>query len=162
MIRINRLFMIVRRTLLVILLLILLLYYIQDWLSSSREINDPIKAVSADGEFTKLEIGKTMKIDNSKFTVDEVYVTTEHILLTYTYRSNPRNSWSFPSMTLKLETPDGQDLESHSAGSHGTSWGGRGYIWFDVPEHTVESATIIYDHYDRHFTLEIPLVKGVE
>ncbi|CAM3399597.1 hypothetical protein PALU110988_20570 [Paenibacillus lupini] len=163
MIRINRLFMIVRRTLLVILLLILLPYYIQDWLSdSSRGINDPIKAVSADGEFTKLKIGKTMKIDESTFTVDEVYVTTEHILLTYTYHTNQKISWSFPSMTLKLETPDGQVLESHSSGSNGTSWGERGYIWYDMPEQPVESATIIYDHYDRHFTLEIPLMKGVE
>jgi hypothetical protein len=160
MIRINRLFMIVRRTLLVILLLILLPYYIQDWLPSSRGINDPIKAVSADGEFTKMKIGKTMNIDDSKFTVDEVYVTTEHILLTYTYHSNQKNSWSFPAMTLKLETSDGQSLESHSSGSHSTSWGERGHIWYDAPNKAVDSATIIYDHFDRHFTLEIPLMKG--
>lgn len=162
MIRINRLNKIVRRTLLVTLVIILLLYYIQDWLSNSRGINDPIKEVSADGEYTKMKIGKTMKIDESTFTVDEVYVTAEHILLTYTYHSNQKVSWSFPSMSLKLETPDGQDLESHSSGSNGTSWGERGYIWYDMPDKPVDSATIVYDHYDRHFTLEIPLLKGVE
>jgi hypothetical protein len=162
MIQIKRVVMIVRRTILLVLIAILLLHYIQKWTSNNdRGINDPVKLVQADGEFTKIFIGKTINIDEDTFTADDVYVTTKQILVTYTYRSkHNKYTWSFPAMSLKLETPDGQKLESHNAGSSGTTWGERGYISYSLPDKSADYATLIYDQYDRLAKLEIPLIKA--
>jgi hypothetical protein len=162
MIEIERVVMIVRRTILLVLIAILLLHNIQNWtLNNNRGINDPIKAVQADGAFTKILIGKSFNIDEDTFTADEVYVTTKQILVTYTYRAKQNKyAWSFPAMTLKLETPDGQKLLSHNASFNGTSWGGRGYISYSLPDKSADYATLIYDLYDRFAKLEIPLIKA--
>jgi hypothetical protein len=162
MMRFGRVVMIIRRTILLVLIVILLPHYIQKWpLNNDRGINDPIREVQADGAYTKMTIGKTFKIDEDTFTADEVYVTSKQILVTYTYRvTQNKYAWSFPAMTLKLETPDGQRLVSHNAGSSGTSWGERGYISYSLPDKPVDYATLIYEQYDRFAKLEIPLIKA--
>jgi len=161
MIQIERVVMIVRRTILLVLIVILVPHYIQKWIpNNDRGINDPIKEVQADGAYTKIYIGKTFNIDEDTFTADDVYVTTKQILVTYTYRvTQNKYAWSFPAMALKLETPDGQKLQSHNSGSSGTIWGERGYISYSLPDKSADYATLIYDQYDRVAKLEIPLIK---
>jgi hypothetical protein len=164
MFRIERLVKVVRRTILLVLIVIILQHYVQKWThNNDRGINDPIKEVQADGAFTKISIGKTFDIDEDTFTADDVYVTSKQILVTYTYRAkHNKYAWSFPAMILKLETPDGQKLESHNAGSSGTTWGERGYISYNLPNKPVDYATLIYEQYDRFAKLEIPLIKAGE
>ncbi|MFC4810472.1 hypothetical protein [Paenibacillus sp. GCM10023250] len=160
--RTRRILAIVRRTLLVVLALLLLPYYIERWTQErSRGINDPNEVVRADGTFIEIPLGKPMAIDEDTFTVDEVYVNDEHILITYTYRSSiTRNSWSLPTTMFKLRLPDGQVLENHDAGSSGYPGGERGYLWYDAPKMPATRAKLVYEQYDRRAELEIPLAEG--
>jgi len=153
-----------RRTIIVVLVMILSMHYIQQWADSGRRgINDPMKELEADGAVASIPLGKSFAIDNDTFTADAVYATSKQILVTYTYRAKQRKvSWSFPEMSLKLVTPDGQELTGHSGGSSGTSWGERGYVSFDLPELPADRATLVYDLYDRHAQLELPLPQAGE
>ncbi|EFM12501.1 hypothetical protein PaecuDRAFT_0012 [Paenibacillus curdlanolyticus YK9] len=156
---------IIRRVLLVVLILLLLPHYIGRWSTNKGwGINDPLQALKADGGImTEIPIGQSFKIDDDTFTAETVYVTSKQILMTYTYRvKQTHNAWSFPAMSLKLVTPDGQQLDSRDAGSHGTSSGSRGYIAYSLPDLPVDHATIVYDWYDRKAQLDISLVKAGE
>lgn len=134
-------------------------HFVLKWINDgSRGINDPLAEVKADGTYATLNIGKTMTIDRDTVTVDKVYVTEKRIMVTYTYRNHHgRRAWSFPGMSLKLETQDGQQLQSHDAGSSGKSWGERGYVSYDLPKQPADTATLVYDMYDRYAKLDIPL-----
>ncbi|SFJ69364.1 hypothetical protein SAMN02799624_05530 [Paenibacillus sp. UNC496MF] len=160
--RTRRVLAIVRRTLLVFLALVLLPYYIERWTQErGRGINDPMEAVHADGTYMRIPVGRPMAIDEDTFTVDEVYVDDEHILVTYTYRSTiTRNSWSLPTTAFKLRLPDGQLLENHESGSSGFPGGQRGYLWYDAPKTPATRATLFYELYDRKAELDIPLAEG--
>jgi hypothetical protein len=153
--------MVVRRMLLVVLLVILVPHFFMKWIPfHEREVN-PIKELQADGEVTQIKVGKTVNIDDDRFTVDRVYVTSKQIVITYTFRREPSKfSWSFPTMALKLVMPDGEKLESHGGGSGGTRYGERGSISYSIPTKPASSAKLIYDIYDRYSEIEIPLTDG--
>lgn len=114
-----------RRTILVVLVLILMAHHIQNWTcDKDRGMDDTIQALQADGPVTKITVRKCFPIDRDTFTADFVYVTPKQIVVTYAFRAEQKKSvWSFPTMSLKLVTPDGQQLLSHQAGSSGTTWG---------------------------------------
>ncbi|MFC5472266.1 hypothetical protein ACFPPD_26635 [Cohnella suwonensis] len=126
-----------------------------------RGINDHVREVQADGSYTEMMIDRSFSIDDDTLTVDKAYVTPKRILLTYTYRHHNRGySWSFPESTLKLILSDGQQLNYQSGGSSGRSWGQRGQISFLLPKDPIEKAKLVYDWYDRHAELDIPLTKA--
>ncbi|MBB6730577.1 hypothetical protein [Cohnella zeiphila] len=157
---------VVRRTILVVLVAILLAHYIQRWaqdLGQDRGINDPMKELQADGAVTEIPVGRTVLIDRDRFTADAVYVTQKQIMVTYTYHiKQAKHGWSFPATSLKLVMPDGQQLYGRSSGSHGTSWGERGYIFYGLPNQPADRATLVYDIYDRFAKIELPLAKAGE
>ncbi|TVY04416.1 DUF4179 domain-containing protein [Cohnella terricola] len=152
---------VLRRTIIIFLVIILAAYYIEQWVDSGkRGINDPMKELKADGAVATIPVGKSFAIDNDTFTADAVYVTNKQIMVTYTYRMKQRKvSWSFPEMSLKLITPDGQQLTSHSGGSSGFSWGARGNVSYGLPDHPADRVMLIYDLYDRYGEIELPLPK---
>ncbi|MDG0791274.1 hypothetical protein OMP38_10620 [Cohnella ginsengisoli] len=153
-----------RRTILVVLVLILMAHHIQNWTcDKDRGMDDTIQALQADGPVTKITVRKCFPIDRDTFTADFVYVTPKQIVVTYAFRAEQKKSvWSFPTMSLKLVTPDGQQLLSHQAGSSGTTWGETGFVSFNLPNKTAVRATLVYDLYDRHGQIEIPLLKAGE
>ncbi|PWW04749.1 hypothetical protein DFQ01_10630 [Paenibacillus cellulosilyticus] len=158
----NLVFTLLRRFILAALVIILIVHYISkvtnDW---DRGNGDTIASLQADGEVVAISIDKSFPIDNDTFTANAVYVTPKQIMVTYEFHSKQtKGVWTFPAMSLKLITPDGQELLSHSAGSNGTTWGSIGYISFDVPDKPVGSAKLVYDIYGRYGELEIPLVKA--
>lgn len=154
---------VLRRTLIVVLLAVLTVHYVRQWDDDSgvRGINDPMSELQGDGSVTAIPIGMSFRIDEDLLTADDVYVTSKTILLTYTYRAKrTRYSWSFPSMSLKLVTPNGEQLIGRSAGSNGTSWGSRGYVTYDMPDRRPNRVKLVYDVYDRYGEIEIPLAKA--
>ncbi|SFB03558.1 hypothetical protein SAMN05216312_103105 [Cohnella sp. OV330] len=153
-----------RRTIFVALILILIPNYIQKWtIDKDRGNNDLIKVLQADGPVTEITVNKSFPIDKDTFTADIVYVTPKQIQVTYTFHTKQKKGvWSFPTMSLKLVTPDGQQLLSHNAGSDGNSSGETGYISFDLPNKPTDRATLIYELYDRYGQIEIPLKKAGE
>lgn len=162
--RMKDLFIVLRRSILVILLVLLIPYYIQKFTNDTdRGMSGTINALQVDGPVTKLPVHQSFKIDNDTVTVDAVYVTPKQIAVMYSYRTKQRkNVWSFPDMNLEIIMPDGQRLQSRNAGSHGTSWGSNSYVSFELPERMADHASLVYDRYDRHAALQIPLTKAGE
>ncbi len=155
---------VLRRTLIVVLLAVLSVHYVKQWGDSrGRGINDPMSELQGDGPVTAIPVGKSFRIDEDLFTADDFYATSKTMLVTYTYRAKQtRYSWSFPSMSLKLVTPDGEQLIGRSSGSNGTAWGERGYVTYDMPDRPPERVKLVYDVYDRYGEIEIPLAKAGE
>ncbi|MFD2329368.1 hypothetical protein ACFSR7_08960 [Cohnella sp. GCM10020058] len=153
-----------RRIILVGLALLFIMIYIQHWINDKgRGINDTINMLQADGPVTEVTVDKSFPIDRDTFTADSVYVTPKQIVVTYAFHVKQKKSvWSFPTTSLKLVTPEGEQLLSHSSGSHGTSWGQTGYISFDLPQKPTDRATLVYEFYDRSGQIEIPLKKAGE
>lgn len=160
--RLARAVVLLRRMILAALVLLLAPHYIQKAVNDGgRGINDPIAMVEGDGAVTKITVGTSFPIDADTFTADYVYVTPKQILVAYTFRSHQKkNVWSFPEMSLKLVTPDGQELPSRNGGSHGTPWGERGYVSYELPNKPADRAALVYDLYDRYGRLDIPLAKA--
>ncbi|GMK37370.1 hypothetical protein PCCS19_04230 [Paenibacillus sp. CCS19] len=158
----SQLIVALRRTILIILIVLLIPHYIQKLTNDrDRGMGDTIYTLKDDGPVSKLPVHQSFKIDNDTVTVDTVYVTPKQIMVTYTYRTKQtKNVWSFPDMSLVLVMPDGQRLMSHNAGSNGTSWGSYSYVSFDLPDSMTDHADLVYDRYDRHAELQIPLSKA--
>ncbi|MFC5405907.1 hypothetical protein [Cohnella soli] len=152
----------IRRTIIVLLGFMLIMHFSDQWKNDRRGINAPLSELKGDGPVTKIKVGRSFNVDEDTFTVDEVYLSSQTVLITYSYRSRSISKWSFPAMSLKLIMPAGRQWSPGGGGSSGMNDGQRGYITFDHTGALPSTAKLVYDLYDRHAELELPLTKAGE